>query len=86
MNKNLSDRKLRIPTQESVESGNSANQYPFNLNTQINQNIYTNLCPQMPNNNKNTPNSGSNIVFNNDEYIFSSFLNNKMKNFSKIKI
>lgn len=66
---------MRIPTQESVESGNSANQYPFNLNTQLNTNIYTNLCPQMPNNiNKNTPNSGNNIVFNNDEYLFSFFL------------
>lgn len=78
---------MRIPTQESMESGNSANQYPFNLNSQLNQNIYTNLCPQMPNNiNKNTPNSGTNIVFNNDEYLFSSFYKISNKNFSKIFI
>lgn len=66
MNKNLSDRKLRIPTQESVESGNSANQYPYtNLNMQLNQNPFPTLCAPMPA--KNTPNSNSNAMFNNEE-------------------
>lgn len=59
---------MRIPTQESVESGNSANQYAYN---NMNQNVYTNLCPQIPPNiNRNTPNSGTNIVFNDEYYQF----------------
>jgi len=69
LNKNLSDRKLRIPTQESVESGSSSNQYQLNnINNQVNQNIFSNLCPQISNNvSRNTPKSGSNIAFNNEE-------------------
>jgi len=65
----LSDRKIRIPTQESVESGNSANGYLYqNLNTPINQNMFSNSCQHYPNVNKNTPKSGSNIAFGNEEY------------------
>ncbi len=61
----MSDRKIRIPTQESVESGNSANKYGYNNN----QNIYTNLFPQIPPNiNRNTPKSGSNNIVFNEEY------------------
>lgn len=51
-NHNLSGIKLRLNTQESTESGNSANQY-------CNPQIYSNLMGHTPN--------SSNAIYNTDE-------------------
>ena len=60
MSGHLSGNQLRINTQESSESGNSANQINY-CKTQI----YSNLFP--PHMKNMTPNSVSNSIYSNDE-------------------